>query len=628
MNHSPFALPHILKYSVFLFYILFFSPKDSYSEIETGSFVFEGQSRNYIVFLPEYLEPNMPVVFNLHGYTDYAQWQMEYSLMNEVADTAGFIVVYPDAIEPGFHTGLYLPGWPPIQNSNDVGFISALLDTIEEKYDIDLHRVYSCGYSNGGMMTFKLACQLGYRFAAGASVAGVMLDSIADNSNLTSSFPVFMCHGTEDETIPYDGGPGMYSVEQTLNYWLQINNCSIQPDTIFISDLDTTDGSTVEKMSYTDCFNGSKIIFYKVINGGHTWPEGVFEWEWGGSTNRDINASAEIWNFLKNYQLSPMAYAKNVSVNQVYVKPESDTLDIKAQIENPNEHTLSVLALIQSKDGQISDSCYFADDSNHYDDDSGDGIWGGLWPVPSGEKNYYLNIKTKSLETDQYTLSYDKNVPDFVTTGPLVYESWSHYIIEDSIANPGDILAFKLHLKNEGQERRIENVEARLYSDDPRITIHNFYATFPNIPAGSTVKSDQGYSLQLSTDFTQDTTINLQIKLLSSGNHYWNSDMSLDIVTGIDRNNQPFPKKFMLKQNYPNPFNPKTIINYELRITSNVELSIYNLLGQKVATLVNEQQQAGYHQVEWDASGFSSGVYYYRIEAGEFQDVKKMILLR
>jgi flagellar hook assembly protein FlgD len=59
-----------------------------------------------------------------------------------------------------------------------------------------------------------------------------------------------------------------------------------------------------------------------------------------------------------------------------------------------------------------------------------------------------------------------------------------------------------------------------------------------------------------------------------------------------------------------------------------VELSVYNLLGQKVATLVSENQNAGYHQVEWDASGFAGGIYYYRIEAGEFQDVKKMILIK
>jgi sugar lactone lactonase YvrE len=88
------------------------------------------------------------------------------------------------------------------------------------------------------------------------------------------------------------------------------------------------------------------------------------------------------------------------------------------------------------------------------------------------------------------------------------------------------------------------------------------------------------------------------------------------------------PDIYGLDQNYPNPFNPSTKINYQLPITNEVELSIYNLLGQKVATLVDEEQRAGYHQVEWEASGFASGIYYYKIEAGEFQDVKKMIFLK
>jgi len=88
------------------------------------------------------------------------------------------------------------------------------------------------------------------------------------------------------------------------------------------------------------------------------------------------------------------------------------------------------------------------------------------------------------------------------------------------------------------------------------------------------------------------------------------------------------PHSFKLNNNYPNPFNPTTTIGYQLPAVSDVELSIYNLTGQKVATLVSERQNAGYHKVEWDASGFASGLYYYRLEAGEFLDVKKMILLR
>ena len=95
-----------------------------------------------------------------------------------------------------------------------------------------------------------------------------------------------------------------------------------------------------------------------------------------------------------------------------------------------------------------------------------------------------------------------------------------------------------------------------------------------------------------------------------------------------DKSEMKLLSRFRLSQNYPNPFNPVTMINYQLPVTSSVDLSIYNLLGQKVLTLVSEKQRAGYHQVEWDASGFASGVYYYRIQAGEFQDVKKMVLIR
>jgi len=88
------------------------------------------------------------------------------------------------------------------------------------------------------------------------------------------------------------------------------------------------------------------------------------------------------------------------------------------------------------------------------------------------------------------------------------------------------------------------------------------------------------------------------------------------------------PNDYKLYQNFPNPFNPKTTINYELPTTLIVELTIHNILGQKVKTLVLERQNAGYYQVEWDASGFASGIYFYYLKADEFQDVKKMILLR
>ena len=97
---------------------------------------------------------------------------------------------------------------------------------------------------------------------------------------------------------------------------------------------------------------------------------------------------------------------------------------------------------------------------------------------------------------------------------------------------------------------------------------------------------------------------------------------------GIDDVSDFLPQHVSLYQNYPNPFNPATVINYQLPASVPVELIIYNLQGRKVATLVSEKQNAGHHWVEWNASGFASGIYFYQLKAENFLDIKKMILIK
>jgi len=89
-----------------------------------------------------------------------------------------------------------------------------------------------------------------------------------------------------------------------------------------------------------------------------------------------------------------------------------------------------------------------------------------------------------------------------------------------------------------------------------------------------------------------------------------------------------FPGAYALSQNYPNPFNAKTVISYQLPADSPVKLEVYNLLGEKVATLADERQQAGYRSVVWDASEISSGVYFYKLTAGDFTKTKRMMLVK
>jgi len=90
----------------------------------------------------------------------------------------------------------------------------------------------------------------------------------------------------------------------------------------------------------------------------------------------------------------------------------------------------------------------------------------------------------------------------------------------------------------------------------------------------------------------------------------------------------PMPMAYALYQNYPNPFNPSTTIKYELPRTSYVTLSVFDMLGREVSVLVNEGIDAGYHEVRFAAAGVASGVYYYRLQAGNFVSTKKMLILK
>ena len=100
------------------------------------------------------------------------------------------------------------------------------------------------------------------------------------------------------------------------------------------------------------------------------------------------------------------------------------------------------------------------------------------------------------------------------------------------------------------------------------------------------------------------------------------------IIVGIDDEGKELSMEFTLSQNHPNPFNPRTVIDYSLPIRSDVKLIIYNLRGQEVTFLINGNMPAGNHQVIWDASNVSSGIYFYRLQAGDFVQTRKMVLLK
>ena len=99
-------------------------------------------------------------------------------------------------------------------------------------------------------------------------------------------------------------------------------------------------------------------------------------------------------------------------------------------------------------------------------------------------------------------------------------------------------------------------------------------------------------------------------------------------VDGVGVVNETLPQSFILHQNYPNPFNPRTTIGFQLSADSKTELSIFDMNGKKVATLIRDNMSAGYYEISWDASSLSSGIYFYSLQVDDFVDTKKMVFMK
>ena len=339
---------------------------------------------------------------------------------------------------------------------------------------------------------------------------------------------------------------------------------------------------------------------------------------WYGGSDADWNG-----HFGYAVDFSSVAHSDSLSLNATYRSPGSDNLQIEARIVNPEENTLTVKAQIVSDDSTIVDSTELSDQEG--------GIWGGSWLVPAGEFNYRVGIKTIDETSGMIHDGIKWNVERFTTVGPIIVEDYE-ITSSDTVPEPGDNIRVNLTLKNEGQTASALNITTpkNLISLDSNTTISS--AILPNygdLAPGETSAGSRSYIITFSEESEPGKDYFFVVDILSDDFYFWSDTFSVELVLGIEDVDEFLPVAFALRQNYPNPFNPTTIINYELPITNDVELSIYDLLGQKVATLVSEKQNAGYHQIEWDASHFSSGVYFYTIQAGnEFAETKKMLLIR
>ena len=242
-----------------------FTPGTSVHTITVG-----GVDRGYRLYIPAGLSPAASLVVMLHGWTGSAEQAERQYGWNELADSAKFVVAYPDGLGESWNSGGCC-GQASDDGVDDIGFITAAVRDIADNVGIDPARIYAAGISNGGMMAYKLACNTAV-FAAIGPDAATQLEACPAPRPMS----VLHIHGTDDRLIRYDGEPGTVVPIKTPTppdvnaFWRTVDQC--QPPAT------TVDGELTTSLA--ECPSGRSVELITVAGGGHDWPSFATQRMW------------------------------------------------------------------------------------------------------------------------------------------------------------------------------------------------------------------------------------------------------------------------------------------------------------------------------------------------------------
>lgn len=311
-------------------------------------------------------------------------------------------------------------------------------------------------------------------------------------------------------------------------------------------------------------------------------------------------------------------FAVHSSVDKSFASPDIDHIAFRTGFSNMYHHGFTARVIYASTDMAVVDSVIIFDDGLHNDGSVNDGIYGAWIPSPLPADKFFT-ISVSAIDNSDYGYSITPNVSRFTTAGPVTVDSVK-YVQGRGYVN------LKPYVKNGSFGAIVSGAKVKIHCDDPwvktQVTNENALPEMnPGASAGCISWNTLSYDESLAPD---SLYFNLSFEIMKDGWTYWTDSK---VVTGVNER-MPVPLAYSLEQNYPNPFNPVTAISYQLPVVSHVTLKVYDVLGREVKTLVNEVKRIGSYEVRFDASGLSSGVYFYRIAAGNFTKTMKLMVLK
>ncbi|MCK8520115.1 T9SS type A sorting domain-containing protein [Aquimarina sp. D1M17] len=469
-----------LKKPLWLLTLLLFTNSFTFAQqVINATIQNDGRTRQYRLYVPASYDASKPapLILNFHGFTNNIDIQYNQSDFRQLAEDNQFIFVTPQGL------GGFFSGWAINNNfggnEDDLGFSDALINKIQEDYNINEKRIYATGFSNGGFFSYRLACELSPRIAAVASVAGSMTRIWIDNNQCQPQHPtaVLQITGTNDNVISINGNSNNEPIIDVMEYWSAVNNGDPTPEIIQLGG-----GSTRSIWDNGD--NGVTAEFIRVQGKGHSWNGG------------NVNTSQEIWNFFSRFDIDGVIDPSN---------PPS------GEICSGNVTSFPYNESFESNFGLWSQSI---NDDLNWIRDSGGTPSSNTGPSTGTDGSFYLYVEASGNGTGYPNKKAILNSPCFNFT---------------SVNNPR--LDFDYHMF--GSAINNLTVEARINNQG------NWGSVFSR--DGSQGNNWNSASIDL-TAYAGETSVQLRFSATTgNGNNGWQSDIAIDKVSIQDAIVDPSP---------------------------------------------------------------------------------------
>lgn len=272
-----------------------------------------GIERTYRIYVPSKLAQPAPLILVLHGGGGSGSGQelLTKGGFNRIADREGLIILYPDGVDRNWNDGRAgVKSRAFTDNTDDVGFLTALVEKISREHGIDRQRVFVTGMSNGGFMSFRLACDAAGTFLAAAPVVAGLSVDIGPRCKPRRPVSIAILDGTEDPLVPWNGGyvsalgikrGQTWSAVQSYEKWIELDGCAVRFDEPEL-DKQPDDGTSLLRHRAVNCAAGAEVRLYEIRGGGHTWPRGArYLGElFVGRISQELDGNEEIWAFFKS----------------------------------------------------------------------------------------------------------------------------------------------------------------------------------------------------------------------------------------------------------------------------------------------------------------------------------------